>query len=444
MTTQLPKTIRIADFMTNEWVQYADYDNRRKLPHIMDGLKITQRKVMYTATLLPKNDKPIRVSQFASEAAKVTAYHHGEASMLDTVVNLAQDYPGSNNYPYLEKHGQFGSRLSNESAAPRYIHTKLHQNWNKLFLKEDQEIVEYLYDDGDKIEPKYFIPIVPTILLNGVDGVGNGFKSFILPYELGSVAKACREYIKHGKVKTPLVPYINGWKGKIEKVDKQVILTGAMRFINTTKIEITELPPRFENESYKIHLNKLVEEGIIKDYHNKSTEDGWHWIIDCSREFTSKGEENAMKVFKLVERTTENFVCWGMDEKAPMTFDSPEALLAHWCDERLKLYDASIKHQIKVCQNEIRRADLKMRFIQWCLKNDFRKFSKAEFIQKSVAGIKGLTEDIASEFVGIAMYKITTDEVAKLEIEIDKSIEYLEELQALTPLILMEKNLKGL
>ena len=111
--------ILIRDFIANEWAQYADYDNRRSLPHIMDGLKITQRKAMYTATLMPKSEKPIRVSQFASEAAKVTAYHHGEVSMVDAVVKLAQDYPGSNNFPWLEKHGQFGTRLSNDSAAPR-------------------------------------------------------------------------------------------------------------------------------------------------------------------------------------------------------------------------------------------------------------------------------------------------------------------------------------
>lgn len=190
------QSIRVLDFIANEWAQYADYDNRRSLPHIMDGLKITQRKAMYTATLLPKGDKPTRVSQFSSEAAKVTAYHHGESSMISTVVGLAQDYPGSNNYPWLEKHGQFGSRLSNDSAAPRYIHTKLHKNWDTFFKKEDQEIVEHLYDDGDKIEPKYFIPVVPTVLLNGADGVGNGYKAKILTYDVASVAKALREIVK--------------------------------------------------------------------------------------------------------------------------------------------------------------------------------------------------------------------------------------------------------
>lgn len=436
--------ILIRDFIANEWAQYADYDNRRSLPHIMDGLKITQRKAMYAATLMPKNEKPIRVSQFASEAAKVTAYHHGEASMLDTVVKLAQDYPGSNNFPWLEKHGQFGSRLSNDSAAPRYIHTRLHSNWHNLFKKEDQAVVEFLYDDGEKIEPKYFIPIVPTLLLNGADGLGNGYKSLILNYDISAVAKACREIVKHGKVKTPLVPSINGWKGTIEKVDRQIILTGVLETVHSTKVRVLELPPKYDNEKYKKLLNGLIEDGLIKDYENKSTEDKWDWIIHVPRTTSALGEEKMAEMLGLIEKKTENFVCWGIDGKAPLTFEGPEALVEHWYEERIKLYQKSINHQIAECRHDITMADLKMRFIKWCLKNDFRKLSRKEFIEQSVAGVKNLTADIAGDFVAMPMYRITTDEVVKLAEEIDALLEHLDELEALTPVILMEKNLKGL
>lgn len=440
----MTNAIRVRDFIANEWASYADYDNRRSLPHIMDGLKTTQRKAMYTALQLPKNDKPVRVSQFSSEAAKVTAYHHGEVSMISTVVGLAQDYPGSNNYPWLEKHGQFGSRLSKDSAAPRYIHTRLHKNWDFYFKKEDQDIVEPLYEDGDAIEPTYFIPIVPTILLNGSDGVGNGFKSKILNYDVASVAKACREMVKFGKIKTPLIPRIVGWNGNIEKVDRQIKLTGILNVVHTTKIEITEIPPGYDNDKYKKLLNKLIDENIIKDYQNKSTEDKWHWVIDCPRSTTTLGQDKLLEVLGLVEKTTENFVCWGIDATAPLTFTGPEALVEYWYGERLKLYQKSIEYQVKQCRDEITRADLKMRFIKWCLKNDFRKLSRKEFIDQASAGVKNITPELAGDFVSMPMYRITTDEVVKLANEIDKLLDYLEELEALTPIILMEKNLKGL
>jgi len=438
------KPVRIRDFIANEWALYADYDNRRSLPHIMDGLKITQRKAMYTALELPKGDKPVRVSQFAAKAAELTAYHHGDASMISTVVNLAQDYPGSNNIPWLEKHGQFGSRLSNESAAPRYIHTKLSKNWETFFKKEDQAVVEHLYDDGEQIEPKYFIPVIPTILLNGADGVGNGFKSKILNYDSAAVAKACREMIKYGKVKTPLIPHINGWKGTIQKVDRQVILTGVLKIVNTTKLEITELPPKYDQDKYKKLLNKLADEDFIKSYDNNSKESGWHWTIQCSRETSALGHAKLLEKLGLIEKTTENFVCWGVDDKAPLTFESPEALIEYWYAERLTLYQKSINHQIEECRKDITHADLKMRFIKWCLKNDFRKLSRKDFIDQSSTAVKNLTPEIASEFTSMPMYRITTDEVSKLEQEIDKQLDYLEELEALTPVIMMERNLKGL
>lgn len=440
----MTQPIRVLDFIANEWSQYADYDNRRKLPHLMDGLKITQRKAMYTATLLPKNDKPVRVSQFSSEAAKVTAYHHGESSMVSTVVGLAQDYPGSNNYPWLEKHGQFGSRLSKESAAPRYIHTKLHKNWDTYFKKEDQEVVEHLYDDGDKIEPTYFIPVLPTILMNGQDATATGYKSFILHYDASSLAKAVREIIKGGKVKTPLIPHINGWTGTIVKNDRQVVMTGKLEVIHSTKLRITELPPHYDNEKFKIHLNGMIEDGYIKDYENKSTEEKWDWIIHVPRTTGSLDESKLLEMFKLIEKNTETFVCWGMDAKVPMTFDGPEALIEHWYEERIKLYDKSIAHQIAKCREEIVHADLKQRFIKWCLKNDFRKLTRKEFIEQSVAGVKNLTEDVAGSFVAMPMYRITTDEVDKLLAEIDALMDKMDELEKLTPVILMEQNIKGL
>lgn len=436
--------MQIKHFIDNQWVAYADYDNRRSLPHVMDGLKITQRKAMCTAIKLPKGDKPTKVSQFAARAAADTAYHHGETSMCSTVINLAQDFPGTNNYPMLEKHGQFGSRLSSDSSSPRYIHTKLHPNWDKFFKKEDQEIVIEQFDDDDKIEPKYYIPIIPMLLINGADGVGNGFKSSILNYDVASVVKGIKEIIKHGKVKTPLIPNIHGFTGTIEKVDRQVIFKGVLKIVHTTKLHITELPPGYDNDKYKKVLNKLIDDKVIKDYQNHSTEDKWEWIIDCPRDTTALGHEKLVEKLGLIGKVSENFVCWGMDERAPMIFASPEELLEYWYAERLKLYGDSLKHQIKKVESKLIYLDLRIRFLKWCLKNDFRKLSRKEFIEAAVAGVKRLTEELASEFVGMPLYRITTDEIDKAMLDLKDNIAILDDLESRKPLDLMEMNLKGL
>lgn len=437
--------MRIKDFIVNQWVAYADYDNRRSLPHIMDGLKITQRKALYTALNLPKNEKPMKVSQFAAKAAELTSYHHGDTSMISTVVGLAQDYPGSNNYPLLQKHGQFGSRLSNEAAAPRYIHTKLHENWDKFFKPEDQEIVEYLYDDGEKIEPKYFIPVIPMLLINGCDGVGNGFKSSILNYEVSNVVNAIKELIKSDKVTTPLIPAIKGWTGSITKSDKQVVFTGILKVINTTTIHITELPPDYDNEKYKKLLNDLIDDGVIKDYENLSTEDKWEWIVKCPRQTTDLDHDQLLEKFGLIKKVSENFVCWGMDdEAAPLTFDCPEALLKYWYTHRLELYKKSLSHRIEVLKNNIIINHRKSKFIKWCIKNDFKSLTKQEFIDRVVSEIKGMTLEDATKYVSMSIYKITKDEARKLEDEIETLVDQLEKLESTTAMDIMKHNIKNL
>ncbi|WAX21778.1 hypothetical protein [Stenotrophomonas phage RAS14] len=433
--------ITVANFIQDEWPVYADYDNRRALPHLMDGLKITHRKIIHTCLNIPKTDMP-RVSQLAAKASEMTAYHHGEASMMTAVVGLAQDFPGANNVPWLAKQGQFGTRLSNKSGGYRYINTKLHDNWHTMFKKEDQDIVTYLYDDGDRIEPEYFIPIIPTILLNPGEGIGNGYKSDILGYNVADVVKACKEVLKYGKVKTKLTPYIKNWHGTIEKEDRQVLMTGVIKIINTTRLEITELPPKYDNDKYKKVLNALLDEKIIKDYHNMSTEDGWKWIIECPRELSAKGVDELIKIFKLTEKMTENFVFWDIESTSPVTLDSPEAVVELWYKRRIPLYQKSLNYQIECLQNDIYLADLKARFIEWCLKVDFKSFTKQEFIEKAVANVKNLTVDRATTYVALPMYRITKDEVKKLEEEMDALIDTLDALEALTPELMMEQNLK--
>lgn len=423
--------MRIKNFIDNQWCEYADYDNRRSLPHLIDGLKITQRKALFTAVNSPKNGKPERVSQFASRAASRTDYHHGEVSMMDTVVKLAQDFPGSNNYPLLEKHGQFGSRLSSEASSPRYIHTKLHDNWNMFFHEKDQKIVEYLYDDNEnQIEPKFYIPIVPLILINGAEGVGNGYSTKILNYGLNDVIVAIKEIIKFGKIKTPLIPSINGFTGNITKHEKQITLTGKISLVGKNKIIITELPPKYNNDKYKTVLNKLVEQGFIKDYKNHSTEDKWEWIIDCPKSTLSIDPDTLIEKLGLIEKITEQFVCWNVEQEIPITYNSPEELLINWYEESIKLYQKSINNQIQEFSDSLLMLDLQIKFLKWCSTHDFRKLSKAEFIEQIIKDIKSMTNEAATKFVNLPIYKITVDEIEKLKSEMYSILDDLDKLKS--------------
>jgi len=205
------KEITIDRLFQEQYRPYANYDNERSIVNLIDGLKITQRKVMYTC-LLKNITSEMKVAQLASSVAFETHYHHGEQGIGGVICNLAQDFAGSNNLNWLEPIGQFGSRLCPVPAATRYIFTKLSKNFRQYFKKEDDIILDHLYEDDDKIEPKFFIPTLPGVLLNSSQGIGTGFASNILARnekELSNYinAKLTGKSISDFK----LLPYFNGF-----------------------------------------------------------------------------------------------------------------------------------------------------------------------------------------------------------------------------------------
>ena len=121
------KNVSIDEFINMDLIHFSNSDNIRSIPSIMDGLKPSQRKVIFSA--FKRNlDKEIKVAQFAGYISEHSAYHHGEASLLGTIVNMAQTFVGSNNVNLLEPIGQFGTRIAGgkDSAQP-YIFT----SWKK-------------------------------------------------------------------------------------------------------------------------------------------------------------------------------------------------------------------------------------------------------------------------------------------------------------------------
>ena len=177
---QTHKKVLYSEFINKDLIHFSDYDNKRSIPCICDGLKPSLRKIIYSC--FKRNlKKEIKVSQLAGYVSENSNYHHGEASLYESIIGLAQNYVGSNNVELLEPIGQFGTRLvgGQDSGAPRYIFTKLAQLTSLLFNPQDNPLLEYNNDDGDKVEPLWYIPILPLILINGTNGIGTGFSSKI-------------------------------------------------------------------------------------------------------------------------------------------------------------------------------------------------------------------------------------------------------------------------
>jgi len=257
-----------ARFVHDELIHFSVEDNMRSLPHVMDGLKPSLRKIFWAA--LKRNlTSEIRVAQLAGYVSEKAAYHHGEASLTAAIVGMAQNYVGSNNVNLLAPNGQFGTRLmgGKDAASPRYIHTELAHIVRAIVKKEDDAILEYTDDDGTPVEPVHYLPVVPLLLVNGSEGIGTGFSSFVPPYNPTDLVGALRCRLS-GSIADlssfDLTPWWFGFKGRVVSgADSKTWLTkGVYEFADDDKclIRITELPVGMWTQDYKDFLEELLQD----------------------------------------------------------------------------------------------------------------------------------------------------------------------------------------
>ena len=254
------RNIEVGNFIDKELIHFSNADNIRSIPNMIDGLKKSQRKVLFSC--FKRNlTKEIRVAQLAGYVSEHAGYHHGEASLNGAIVNMAQNYVNSNNINLLRPIGQFGSRLlgGKDSASPRYIHTCLEKITNIIFRNADIPVLDHLDDDGLPVEPVYYAPIIPMILINGSSGIGTGFSTDIPKFDVREVIANLKRRIK-GEDMLDMCPNYCGFKGTVQKIKNNQYIAKGIYNINLDKnyVEITELPPGMWTKDYKIFLEKLI------------------------------------------------------------------------------------------------------------------------------------------------------------------------------------------
>lgn len=207
--------VKYSDFINKEYVLFSNYDNQRSIPHVIDGMKPSQRKVLF-GCIKRKLRGEIKVAQLVGYVAEHSAYHHGEASLQGTIVNMAQNFTGSNNVNLLTPSGQFGTRRmgGKDSASPRYIFTKLEPVARAIFHPDDDALLSYLNDDGASIEPDFYVPVIPMVLVNGADGIGTGWSTTVQNYNPREILANLRRQIA-GEPLEPMIPSYHGFTGEV-------------------------------------------------------------------------------------------------------------------------------------------------------------------------------------------------------------------------------------
>ncbi|KAK7805688.1 hypothetical protein U0070_009837 [Myodes glareolus] len=324
------------DFINKELILFSNSDNERSIPSMVDGLKPGQRKVLFTC--FKRNDKrEVKVAQLAGSVAEMSSYHHGEMSLMMTIINLAQNFVGSNNLNLLQPIGQFGTRLhgGKDSASPRYIFTMLSPLARLLFPPKDDHTLKFLYDDNQRVEPEWYIPIIPMVLINGAEGIGTGWSCKIPNFDVREVVNNIRRLLD-GEEPLPMLPSYKNFKGTIEELaTNQYVISGEVAILNSTTIEISELPIRTWTQTYKEQVLEPMLNGtektppLITDYREYHTDTTVKFVIKMTEEKLAEAERVGLhKVFKLQTSLTCN----------SMKYDTVVDILKDFFELRLKYY----------------------------------------------------------------------------------------------------------
>lgn len=360
----------ITSLLQHEYKDYVEYVcYNRAIPSIIDGFKPSQRKAFHIVKNI--NDF-IKVQAVAGKMISDCNYNHGDASASDAVSRMAQDFVGSNNIPVFKHKGSFGSKFIKKPSAPRYIYVKQNTEYNKFF--KDFEICNP-NSDMENPEPEFFLPIIPTILLNGTKGIAVGFATEIQPYNIEDIKNYIQHYINNETL-VKLNPFYKGYKGKInfDKESGKYIQHGIFKIVNSTKIKITEIPTCFNREKYTILLEKLKENKHIKSYVDASKK-SWDITILLSRK--SKIFNDPEKHLKLTSVLNENITV--IDDIGNIRkFDSVYELIEYFIEFRLVIYKKRIQYMLNKLKNEILLSRTKIKFVLEMNSINFKKMTKQE------------------------------------------------------------------
>lgn len=361
------KTKKVSDFLNTEVKEYSvDVIENRAIPSVIDGLKPTARKVVYIADKIWKtgNEKPMKVFQFVGKMAADAYYHHGDASANQVVTGMGQNF--KNSLPLLEGVGQYGTLRSPEAGAPRYISTKLSPNFRNLY--KDFELLENQIDAGVVVEPKYFLPIVPTVILNGTSGIAVGFASNILNRNPKDVIQACIDHLNGKKVKE-LKPWLSEFSGdwvRDTENSRKWYIKGKYEISDRKpEIHITELPPDITFEKYESYLDELIDNKTIRDYDNNSSS-GVDYVLKFRKEDFDRivsDKEKLEKLLKMNDSVTENLTTIDENEKLKV-FDCAEDMLVYFVDFRMGYYQKRKDYFIAKWNAELRELCWRAKFIK--------------------------------------------------------------------------------
>ena len=401
--------VDISNFIDEIMIQYAIDDFTRSLPSLMDGLKISHRKVIH-AMFLKNSTVPIKVAQWAGYVAEKTHYKHGEQCLQDTIVKMAQNFVGSNNVPILESKGQFGSRLcgGKDAASGRYIYTNLTQNAKFFFKEVDKQIMHYCVEETHQTEPKFFLPPIPFVLINGCScGIGTGWSSYIPNFNPQDVINATLACVNGDSI-PDITPWYANFKGSVTCTAPGCYTTKGTFHDDGHVITVTELPVGLWTDKYKSWLDDAESKHTFRKYTNNSTVDTIHFKITKNSP-SDVFDHNLLNLQTMIK--THNMTLLN-EQNLPVTYTTPSSIIQNFCTVRLGFYSkrkASLLCDLRDKKNKMTQQQL---FIT--------KVLQKQITFENMENDLGMTTDLYTiddsyeHFLNIPVKSFTTSKTDKL------------------------------
>jgi DNA topoisomerase-2 len=418
--------VSLYDFIEKDLKHFSNSDNIRSIPNLCDGLKPSQRKVLYSAFKKGIKHQEIKVAQFAAYVSEVTNYHHGEASLQGTIVNMAQDYVNSNNINLLLPNGNFGHRHigGHDAGSARYIFTQENPVTSYLFPKADEPLLNQIEEEGEFVEPEFYVPILPTVLVNGTCGIGTGYSTSIPQFNPLDIVENIKHKLNQKDMKE-IIPWYRGFKGKFQKVnDSTYQCHGVYKIIDDRTVHVTEIPISMWINNYKEFLEDSLDEKPKKDDDKKKSKKGFiesyendsgNNYIDFKIRFPLNVLQELIKSntldkkLKLVENISLNNMHLYNTKFVITKYKSPNDIIEEFFDYRFKFYEKRKAYQIKVLQNYLNILKYKRKFIEYFMVDKIKLYRRTK-------------EDIISDLVKYEFPKLSN----RIDVdEDDKSYDYI-------------------
>lgn len=450
--------VSFSDFIHKEMIHFSKDDNDRSLASMVDGNKISLRKILYTCFLKKLFKNEIKVASLAGAVTEKSGYHHGEMSIVGAIINMAQNYVGSNNINLLKPNGQFGTRLlgGKDHAGARYIFTRLSDITPKIFREEDFPVLERNIEDMEIVEPIWYVPVIPMILVNGTSGIGTGFSSDIPCYNPLDLVKNIKLKMK-GKAMKDIKPWYRNFKGHIIKSGGKFEIRGEWRQIDATTLEISELPIGKWTSSYKEFIKKSVigantgtdkkikalkKNEFIKSYEDHKTEVSVRFILKFPPYKLNKyiQEGTLEKKLKLMTTTSISNMHLHMPNNLEIKrYKNVNDIISDYYDVRIEYYQKRKDYYLEKWSKELERFSWKVKFITYVINKKIIVFKqKRSVVEEKLEKLgfpklsKNLSTNIEQDNDGtinkqlkvsydylltIPIYKFTKEEIDRLNDE---------------------------